>query len=84
MKLWMKLVPQILKETVNTLYNCKATFELNVSKCTLLLWNVERFTLDESNQQDPMYGIVINTENNTKVLYIHKDNLLEFTTHLNT
>lgn len=82
-KIWLKVVSQIQKDLLLSLFNCKATFEINTSKHTFFIMDVTAFTLDEE-KSDAMYRIEINTENNTKSLYIQKENLLEFTLHFAT
>lgn len=79
-KLWITVVPQIQKELMNTLFSCKGTFELNVVKHTFFILDVIAFTLDTSNS-DAMFRVDIYTENNSKSIFIQKENLLEFTLH---
>lgn len=79
-KIWIEVVPQIQKELMLSLYNCKATFEMNTSKHTFFILDVTNFTLD-GDRSEAMYRIDIYTENNSKSLFIQKDNLLSFTVH---
>lgn len=79
-KIWIQVVKQIEKDLMQSLYNCKATFEMNSNKHTFFILDVVTFTLDESNN-DAMYRIDIDTENNRKSIFIQKENLQEFTVH---
>ena len=79
-KLWVMVVPQIQKDLMMSLFNCRGTFEINTTKHTFFIWDISAFTLDE-DKDGGMYRIEIYTENNTKSLYISKANMLEFTMH---
>lgn len=79
-KIWIKVVPQIQKSLLQELFNSRATFECNTAQCTFFISNVEFFSLD-TDRTEAMYKVGINTENNSKSLFIAKDNVLEFTVH---
>lgn len=79
-KMWLQLVPQVMKEAVNTLVNCRATFECNMEKHSLYIYDVTRFTFDSENST-PMYRIEIETENNTKSIYLALGNIEAFSMH---
>lgn len=73
-------MPQTIKDLVNTLINCRGTFEVNISKCSVFIYDVVAFTLTE-DKDNGMYCVRINTENNTKDLFIAKANVTNFTVH---
>lgn len=77
-KIWIKVVPQIMKDLVNNLFNCKARFELITYRNEFTIYNIEQFYLDEQGQ----YIIIINTENNIKSIGIAKDNIEMLTLHI--
>lgn len=74
-KLYIMVVPQIIKDLVNTLLNCKATFEIDSSKYWLTIYDISAFNFDG------MYRIQVTTENNTKDIFIAAENMKEFTVH---
>lgn len=79
-RIWIKVVPQIYKHLVNTLVECKGTFEARTTKSTLFIMDVVGFNFDSMNSE-PTYMIRIDSENNTKDIFIAKDNVEEFTVH---
>lgn len=79
-KIWIKVVPQIKKDLVKTLVSCDGIFEYNGTKSSFFILDVTAFNFDGENS-DGMYRIQIETNNNTKDIFISKENLLEFTVH---
>jgi hypothetical protein len=75
-KIWMQVVPQIQKDLMNQLYSSRARFEINVALGNFTIWNITEFSLSDYN-----FRLEINTGNNNKVIYIQRDNILQFTLH---
>jgi len=82
-RIWLKVVTQIQKDLMNTLFNCRASFEIDVPRSFFTIKDVVGFNLDDTHNSEPQYEITINTENNTKAIFIAKANILEFTVHFN-
>lgn len=80
-KIWIKVVPQIQRNLLNTLFDCKAIFEVNPTEGTFFITDVCHFNLDQTDKSDAMYRIDVDTNNNNKSIFIQRDNLLEFTIH---
>lgn len=79
-KIWIQVVPQIMKQLINTLHDCKGKFEVNMAQRTLFISDVTEFGLD-SSKTEPIYRIQIISENNTKDIFIAQANVREFTVH---
>jgi hypothetical protein len=77
-KIWFRLVPQIMKQLIESLVLCRARFDTIMYQNSICIGDVTEFGLAESNSQ---YRIQIKTENNTKDIFIAKDNVLGFTVH---
>ena len=78
--IWIKVVPQIYKDLINTLLSCRAVFEANVPNSSVFVQGISAFTFD-SERSEPTYRLQVNTENNTKDFFIARDNVDSFTVH---
>lgn len=79
-KIWIKVIPQIMKSLVEILVEYNATFEVNMALTSIVINDILSFNLDQTNS-DPMYNIEIGYKDNLKLIRIAKENLKEFTVH---
>lgn len=79
-KIYIKVTPNCFKQLVQTLLECKGVFEVNTPNHTLLISDITQFNFDK-DRSEPTYRIQLTSQNNTKDIFIHRENLEEFTVH---